>query len=69
LPSKCCKPVSSAGNLPVHFEILDIDEAKRRGAIGLFEDKYAALGNKINVYFIGDQPIERGGTPVSPASC
>jgi alanyl-tRNA synthetase len=45
-------------DLPVHFEILDIDEAKRRGAIGLFEDKYAALGNKIKVYFIGDQPTE-----------
>jgi hypothetical protein len=43
-------------DLPVHFEILDIDEAKRRGAIGLFEDKYAALGNKIKVYFIGTSP-------------
>ncbi|MBI5793705.1 alanine--tRNA ligase [Candidatus Uhrbacteria bacterium] len=40
-------------DLPVHFEILDLDEAKRRGAIGLFEDKYAQLGGKIKVYFIG----------------
>ncbi len=42
--------------LPVHFELLDIAEAKARGAIGLFEDKYAALGGKIKVYFVGDQP-------------
>ncbi len=40
-------------DLPVHFEILDLDEAKNRGAIGLFEDKYAQLGGKIKVYFIG----------------
>lgn len=40
-------------DLPVHFEILDLDSAKRRGAIGLFEDKYAQLGGKIKVYFIG----------------
>lgn len=42
--------------LPVHFELLDLEEAKARGAIGLFEDKYAALGGKIKVYFVGDQP-------------
>lgn len=41
--------------LPVHFEILDTEEAKRRGAIGVFEDKYAQLGGKIKVYFIGDE--------------
>lgn len=41
--------------LPVHFEILDLDEAKARGAIGVFEDKYATLGGKIKVYFIGDE--------------
>lgn len=41
--------------LPVHFEILDTEEAKARGAIGVFEDKYAQLGGKIKVYFIGDQ--------------
>ncbi len=41
--------------LPVHFEILDLDEAKKRGAIGVFEDKYASLGGKIKVYFIGDE--------------
>ncbi|TAK03755.1 alanine--tRNA ligase [Patescibacteria group bacterium] len=42
-------------DLPVRYEILDIEEAKRRGAIGLFEDKYAELGGKIKVYFVGDQ--------------
>ena len=41
-------------DLPVHFEILDLEEAKKHGAIGLFEDKYAQLGGKIKVYFIGD---------------
>lgn len=42
-------------DLPVSFEILDLDEAKRRGAIGLFEDTYAAQGNKIKVYTVGDE--------------
>ncbi len=45
-------------NLPVHFELLDLEEAKRRGAIGLFEDTYAQLGGKIKVYFIGDQAAD-----------
>lgn len=43
-------------DLPVHYEMLTLDEAKARGAIGLFEDKYATLGDKIKVYFIGDEP-------------
>jgi len=41
--------------LPVHFESLTVEEAKARGAIGLFEDKYALVGDKIKVYFIGDE--------------
>jgi len=41
-------------DLPVHFEVLDTDEANERGAIGIFEDKYAQLGGKIKVYFVGD---------------
>lgn len=45
-----------AKDLPVHYEMLTLDEAKARGAIGLFEDKYATLGDKIKVYFIGDEP-------------
>jgi alanyl-tRNA synthetase len=44
------------GDLPVHFEILTLEEAKLRGAIGLFEQTYAGLGDTLKVYFIGDQP-------------
>lgn len=48
---------------PVHYEMLTIDQAKARGAIGLFEDKYAQLGNKIKVYFMGDYSKEVCGGP------
>jgi alanyl-tRNA synthetase len=41
-------------DLPVRFEMLTVDEAKAAGAIGLFEDKYASLGNKVKVYMVGD---------------
>lgn len=41
-------------DLPVHCEQLPVEEAKQRGAIGLFGDKYAQMGDKINVYFVGD---------------
>lgn len=50
-------------DLPVHFEILDVSEAKTRGAIGVFEDKYATLGNKVKVYFMGDFSREVCGGP------
>ena len=40
-----------ADALPVTFEILPFEEAKRRGAIGLFEDQY---GEKVKVYKIGE---------------
>ncbi len=43
-----------AKDLPVHFEMLTVDEAKDAGAIGLFDDKYAQLGNKVKVYMVGD---------------
>ena len=39
----------------VHQEILDIEQAKKRNAVGVFDDKYAQLGGKIKVYFIGDE--------------
>lgn len=42
-------------DLPIHFEMLTLEEAKQRGAIGLFEDKYAQVGDQIKVYFIGDE--------------
>ncbi len=31
-------------------EVLTVDEAKNRGAIGLFDDKYAKIGGKVSVY-------------------
>ena len=40
--------------MPVKFEMLTVEEAKAHGAIGLFEDKYAQIGDKIKVYFVGD---------------
>lgn len=38
-------------NLPVHFEIMSLDKAKKLGAIGLFGEKYES---KVKVYFIGN---------------
>jgi alanyl-tRNA synthetase len=49
--------------MPVHAEQLTVDEAKAKGAIGLFEDKYAQIGGKINVYFMGDYSKEICGGP------
>lgn len=37
-------------NLPVHFEMIPTEEAKKIGAIGLFEDTYADTSK---IYFIG----------------
>ncbi|MBT4857379.1 alanine--tRNA ligase [Candidatus Uhrbacteria bacterium] len=48
---------------PVHFELLGVDEAKERGAIGLFEDKYAQMEGKVKVYFVGDYSKEICGGP------
>ncbi len=45
-------------DLKVHYEILSLEEAKKKGAIGLFEDKYAQLEGKIKVYFIGGEVTE-----------
>ncbi|HBR80759.1 MAG: Alanine-tRNA ligase [Candidatus Uhrbacteria bacterium GW2011_GWE2_45_35] len=44
--------------LPVCFEMLDLAEAKARGAIGVFEDKYEKLGGQLKVYTIGGQAGE-----------
>ena len=49
-----------ARDLPVHFEEMTVPEAKRRGAIGLFEDRY---GDKVKVYVIGDFSAEICGGP------
>ncbi len=42
-------------DLPVTQKMMTLEEAKSAGAIGLFEDKYASLGDQIKVYFIGDE--------------
>jgi alanyl-tRNA synthetase len=47
-------------NLPVHFEMLDLQDAKKTGAIGLFEQKYQ---DKVKVYFMGDYSKELCGGP------
>lgn len=53
-----------AKDLPVHHELLTVEEAKARGAIGLFEDKYAQIdGGKLKVYFVGDFSKEICGGP------
>ncbi len=50
-------------DLPVHFEMLSVEEAKKRGAIGLFEEKYSKLGNQVKVYFIDNYSAEICGGP------
>ena len=46
--------------LPVEFEEMDIEDAKKTGAIGLFVDKY---GDRVKVYSIGDFSTEICGGP------
>lgn len=47
-------------DLPVSYEIVTVDEAKQKGAIGLFEDRYA---EKVKVYKMGDFSYEICGGP------
>jgi alanyl-tRNA synthetase len=47
-------------DLPIKREELTVAEAKKRGALGLFEHKY---GEKVNVYSIGDFSVEICGGP------
>ncbi len=52
-----------AKNDVVRMEEMAVEEAKTRGVIGLFEDKYAQVGNKVKVYFMGDFSKEICGGP------
>ncbi len=52
-----------ARDLPVTMEMMTVEEAKAAGAIGLFEDKYASLGDKVKVYGVGDFSCEICGGP------
>lgn len=47
-------------NLPVTFETMNIEDAKKTGATGLFGEKY---GEKVKVYFIGNYSKEICGGP------
>lgn len=40
-------------DLPVHFEMMTLNDAKKTGAIGLFDEKYS---DNVKVYFIGGGP-------------
>lgn len=41
-------------DLRVFWKEMEMDDAKKVGAIGYFDDEYAKLGNKIKVYFVGE---------------
>ncbi|HLD21304.1 MAG TPA: alanine--tRNA ligase-related protein, partial [Patescibacteria group bacterium] len=41
-------------DVPISCQEMTVSEAKKIGAIGLFEDEYATKGNKIKVYTIGE---------------
>lgn len=47
-------------DLPISFEVMTVEEAKAKGAIGLFGDRY---GEEVKVYSIGDYSIEICGGP------
>lgn len=50
-----------ANNLPVYCQMMDLAEAKKLNAIGVFDEKYEKLGGQVKVYAIGngDNPASR----------
>ena len=46
--------------LEIDLKDMSLEEAKAKGAIGLFENKY---GDRVNVYFMGDFSTEVCGGP------
>lgn len=55
-------------DLPVRFELLTVEEAKQKGAMGIFEEKYGTLGEKVKAYFVGD-PSTGSGEAYSKEIC
>ena len=49
-----------AQDLVVSWEVLPFPEAKAKGALGLFEDKYE---DQVKVYSVGDYSVEVCGGP------
>ena len=47
-------------NLPISYQEMTVEQAKKKGAIGVFEHKY---GDKVKVYSIGDFSSEICGGP------
>lgn len=52
-----------ARDLPVRCEEMTVADAKSHGVVGLFEEKYAKIGEKVKVYFVGDFSQEICGGP------
>ena len=52
-----------AQDVTVRCEEMSVADAKARGVIGLFEDTYAQIGDKVKVYFVGDFSKEICGGP------
>lgn len=55
-------------DLPVSYNLMTVEEAKKAGAIGVFEEKYASIGlstggEKVKVYRMGDFSLEICGGP------
>ncbi|EKD79150.1 MAG: alanyl-tRNA synthetase AlaRS [uncultured bacterium] len=46
--------------IPVHYEIMSVEQAHKIGAIGLFDDKYS---DKVKVYIMGEFSKEFCGGP------